>query len=169
MFIIKIIILLIIFSTSSFIGILISKKYSNRVKDLKEIKASLNVFLTKIKFTYEPIPEIFKEIAKNTTSNISTIFENASSQMKEKQAGQAWIDAIEQSSTELSKEDKNILKGMSKLLGKTSIEGQISEIELTQNFLSKQIEKAEQEKLKNEKLYRTLGMTIGLAIVILLL
>ena len=169
MFIIKTIILLIIFSTSSFIGILISKKYSNRVKDLKEIKASLNVFLTKIKFTYEPIPEIFKEIAKNTTSNISTIFENASSQMKEKQAGQAWIDAIEQSSTELSKEDKNILKGMSKLLGKTSIEGQISEIELTQNFLSKQIEKAEQEKLKNEKLYRTLGMTIGLAIVILLL
>ena len=32
----------------------------------------------------------------------------------------------------------------------------------------KQIEDAEQERQKNEKLYKTLGMTIGLAIVILL-
>ena len=39
-----------------------------------------------------------------------------------------------------------------------------SELELTK----KQIEDAEQERQKNEKLYKTLGMTIGLAIVILL-
>ena len=57
---------------------------------------------------------------------------------------------------------------MSKLLGKTNLEGQVSEIKLTQSFLKKQIEYAEQERQKNEKLYKTLGMTIGLAIVILL-
>jgi stage III sporulation protein AB len=57
---------------------------------------------------------------------------------------------------------------LSKLLGKTNLEGQVREIELTQSFLKKQIEDAEQERQKNEKLYKTLGMTIGLAIVILL-
>ena len=57
---------------------------------------------------------------------------------------------------------------MSTLLGKTNLEGQVREIELTQSFLKKQIEDAEQERQKNEKLYKTLGMTIGLAIVILL-
>ncbi len=168
MFIIKTAILVIIFCTSSAIGISISKKYANRVKNLKEIKSALNIFETKIKFTYEPIPEIFKEISQNTYKSVSEVFLNASNKMKELGAGDAWSQAIDNSNIEITKEDKNILKGLSKLLGKTNIEGQVSEIKLTTNFLDKQIEIAQQEKEKNEKLYKTLGMTIGLAIVILL-
>lgn len=56
-------IFLLIFLVSTAIGIMISKKYSNRVKDLREIKNSLNIFKTKIRYTYNPIPEIFKEIS----------------------------------------------------------------------------------------------------------
>lgn len=169
MFIIKTIILIIIFSTSSAIGIVISKKYSNRVQNLKEIKSALNIFETKIKFTYEPIPEIFKEISQNTYKSVSEVFETASNKMREMSAGNAWNKAIDNSNIEITKEDKNVLKGLSKLLGKTNIEGQISEIKLTTKFLDKQIETAERQKEKNEKLYKTLGMTIGLAIVILLI
>lgn len=169
MFIIKAIILTIIFSTSSAIGIVISRKYSNRVQNLKEIKSALNIFETKIKFTYEPIPEIFKEISQNTYKSVSEVFEAASNKMKEMSAGNAWNEAIDNSNIEITKEDKNVLKGLSKLLGKTNIEGQISEIKLTTKFLDKQIETAERQKEKNEKLYKTLGMTIGLAIVILLI
>ena len=54
------------------------------------------------------------------------------------------------------------------MLGKTDLEGQISEIKLVQNFLNTQIDLAEKEKQKNEKLYKTLGGVIGLAIVIIL-
>lgn len=169
MFVIKTAILIVIFSTSSAIGISISKKYSNRVRNLKEIKSTLNIFETKIKFTYEPIPEIFREISQNTYKSVSELFLNASNRMKELSAGEAWNEAIEGANIEITKEDKNILKGMSKLLGKTNVEGQISEINLTKKFLDRQIEIAEQEKNKNEKLYKTLGMTIGLAIVILLI
>ena len=169
MFVLKTIILLIIFCTSSLIGIAISKKYSNRVKNLKEIKSALNIFETKIKYTYESIPEIFKEISQGTYKSVSEVFLNASNKMKELSAGQAWSEAIDDSNIEITKEDKSILKGMSKLLGKTNVEGQISEINLTGKFLDKQIEIAQQEKDKNEKLYKTLGMTIGLAIVILLI
>ena len=55
------------------------------------------------------------------------------------------------------------------LLGKTDKEGQISEIELVQNFIDTQIKKAESEREKNEKLYRTLGTVMGVAIAIVLL
>ncbi|MFR1441101.1 MAG: hypothetical protein ACLST0_02475 [Clostridia bacterium] len=45
----------------------------------------------------------------------------------------------------------------------------MSQIDLTQNFLEKQIEEAKNEKDKNEKLYKKLGTIIGLAIVIVLI
>ena len=54
------------------------------------------------------------------------------------------------------------------MLGKTDVEGQISEIKLVQNFLDTQIEQAEVERQKNEKLYKTLGGVLGLAIAIIL-
>ena len=63
---IKYLTLIIILASTTYIGILISKKYLNRVKDLKEMKNALNIFSTKIKFTYEPIPQTFKEISEKT-------------------------------------------------------------------------------------------------------
>ena len=75
--ILKYIILFFIFGTTSFIGILISKKYSNRVKELQEMKSALSMFESKIKFRYEPIPEIFKEISNNFSEHIEEIFKNS--------------------------------------------------------------------------------------------
>lgn len=49
------------------------------------------------------------------------------------------------------------------------MEGQLSQIEITESFLEEQIRQAQEEKNKNEKLYQKLGMTIGLAIVIILM
>ena len=60
------------------------------------------------------------------------------------------------------------LKKLGKLLGQTDVEGQVSEIEVTENFLNMQIDKAEEDKKKNQKMYKTLGITIGLIFVIIL-
>ena len=51
----KFILLMLIFGGSSYIGLLISKKYSKRTEELKQIKTALNMLETKIKFTYEPL------------------------------------------------------------------------------------------------------------------
>ena len=83
-------------------------------------------------------------------------------------AGEAWEESIDLSNNYLNKEDKQALKTLSKLLGVTDLEGQISQIEITQEFLDKQIEEAEFQRNKNEKLYKKLGITIGLSIVIML-
>ena len=169
MLIFKAFILLIIFSVSSFLGLNLSKKYSSRVKELKEIKSALNMFEEKIKFTYETIPDVFFEISQNTSESISKIFEQASYNMKMMSAGLAWEKAIDESNTKLTKEDKETLRGLAKMLGKTDLDGQVSEIRLVQKFLETKIQDAELEKSKNEKLYKTLGVTCGLAIVIMLI
>ena len=167
--IIKYLMLLFVFIGSSFIGRCIAKKYSYRLEELEEMKNILNVFKSKIRFTYEPIPEIFREITNNAKENIGQIFEKAEKNMQNFSAGEAWEKAVQTSETNLINEDLHVLLMLSKMLGQTDVEGQISQIEITENFLEKQIKEAQQEKNRNEKLYRKLGTTIGLAIVIILI
>ena len=167
--IVKYFMLLLVLIASSLIGRFIAKKYSYRLEELEEIKNILNVFKSKIRFTYEPIPEIFREIASNAQENIGQIFEKAGKNMQDFSAGEAWEKAVQTSETNLTNQDLHVLLMLSKMLGQTDVEGQISQIEITENFLEKQIKEAQQEKNKNEKLYRKLGTTIGLAIVIILI
>lgn len=164
MIIIKFISLIAILLFSSYIGIIISNKYKNRVEDLKEIKRGLNIFETKIKYTYEPVPEIFQEISRNLKPNIADVFINASKNMGGNTAKEAWNYAIENSNTSMNKEDIEVIKGLGKLLGKTDLAGQVSQIELTDKFIDTQIEKAEREYTKNEKLYKTLRSCFGTCI-----
>lgn len=169
MVIIKGLLLFTSFAISVVIGLMCSGKYKNRVNELKELKTALTIMQTKMRYTYEPIPEIFQEIANSSKQTISLIFLTAIQKMEQKAAGQAWQEAIEETPLSVKQEDKTILKGLSKLLGKTDVEGQISQIELTIHFLSTQIEKAEIERAKNEKMYKTLGVVGGCAIVIFLI
>ena len=55
------------------------------------------------------------------------------------------------------------------MLGVTDLQGQISQIELTQSLLNSQIKEAQEEKVKNSKMYKTLGITVGLAVGIILI
>ena len=146
-----------------------SKKYSNRLRDLKEMRKALNFFEEKIKFTYEPIPDVFEEISGKVKENIGEIFHNSSKLMENESAGVSWENAVDHSNNNFTKEDKDIIKGLAKMLGKTDIDGQVSEIRLTCKFIDVQIKDAEKEKTKNEKLYKTLGATVGLALVIILI
>lgn len=166
--VLKYFILFIILVACSLIGKYLSKKYVIRVNELEEMRNALNMFKSKIKFTYEPIPKIFEEIAQTTYTNIGQVFNSAKEKMITNTANIAWEEAIEESENNLTKEDKYVLKTLSKLLGQTDVEGQTSQIEITQKFLETQIKEAQKEKEKNEKLYSKLGTTIGLAIVIIL-
>lgn len=65
-------------------------------------------------------------------------------------------------------EDLNIVMSVGNMLGKTDVEGQVSELDLSIGFVELQIEKAEAECRKSEKLYKSLGSIVGLAIVIIL-
>lgn len=169
MIIIKYISIILVFFLSVYIGNLISIKYTLRLKELKDIKNALNIIESKIKFTYEPIADIFIQTSKMVSKNISEIFLQATNNMKTDNAEEAWYKSVETVTTNLSLEDKENLKSFGKMLGKTNKEGQISRIELTKTFIEMQVEKAKYEEQKNAKLYKTLGVVVGLVFVIILI
>ena len=169
MIIFKYIIICLVFLISFLIGNIISKRYILRVKELKDFKNALNIIENKIKFTYEPLPEIFIQTSKLLSKNISKIFIQATNYMKTLGAQESWEKAIKESNTYLNKDDIENIKSFGNLLGKTDKEGQISSIELTKTFMEIQIEKAKKEEEKNAKMYKTLGAIVGLALVIILI
>lgn len=171
MYVLKFILLTIVFCTSTIIGVLISKKYSSRVQILKELKKALNIFEVKINFSFETITEIFSEIAQKTNGVASKIFECTVKNIdcENMPAGEAWDRSIDSNCDNLKKEDVNCLKTLGKLLGKTDAEGQVNQLKLVSTFLEKQIAEADEEKNKNEKLYQKLGAVVGLIIVIVLI
>ena len=165
-------ILFIIFLIVAYIGNLISKKYRNRVDELKSFKEAFNILEAKIKFTYEPLGDIFEEISNLFYKNkIKSIFEDAKKYMKKMELKSSWDVSIDENKQKLSlnNEDIKVIKNLGNMLGKTDIQGQLSEIKLNMSFLDTQIICAEEECKKNEKMYRSLGTIFGLAIIIILI
>ena len=113
---IKYCMLFFVFLIATLIGKNISKKYKFRLDELEELKNALNIFKSKIKFTYEPIPEIFVGISNNSNKNISNLFNMAVDKMKTEYAGVAWERAVDEFQSNLNEEDRQVLKTLSKLL-----------------------------------------------------
>lgn len=166
--IIKGINLILIMIICTYLGVDKSKRYQKREIELKNIKNSFNIFKTKINYTYETVKDIFKEISKLVYQNNENFFGNTIKFSENNlNINDAWNESIEKTLSNLSKEDKEILNMFGKTLGKTDKDGQISQIELANEFLDKQILLAEEERKKNGKMYKTLGITIGLTLVII--
>lgn len=169
---VKYTILFFIFIIATCIGNLFSKKYRNRVNELKNFKEVFNILESKIKFTYEPLGDIFEEISNLFYKNsINSIFIDAKKNMNKLGLKKSWDNAINNNIKNLSlnNEDLNIIKNLGNMLGKTDVAGQLNEINLSMSFLDTQIAMAEEECKKNEKMYRTLGTIFGLAIIIILI
>ena len=159
--ILKIVLFTMVLAMCSFLGIIKANRFKLRVIDLCEMKKALNLIITKMRYTYEPLPELFKEVSKELNKNIAHTY------MNELNAKEAWEKSVGESSSNFTNEDINIIKGLGNLLGKTDLEGQLMQIELTTKLLEDNIKEAESLQRKNTKLYKTLGTTIGLAIMII--
>lgn len=168
MYILKCLLYSMIVFASVQIGRVIASRYTNRYQELKECKVALSMLQNQMEYTMKPVSEIFQEIGKKVKHPIAMLFQKAALYMGENSAAQAWEHSIEEVGTNLSKEDKAILKDLGNVLGKTDLEGQVKGMQLVQAFLDNQIQDALVEQKKNGKLYKTLGVVGGITIVILL-
>ena len=151
------------------IGILLSRKYKYRLEELDELKNEFKIIENKIKYTYQPLEEIFFEIAEISSMEVKSLFREVASNIKAKGAEKAWKDGVKKVDLSIKKEDKDILNEFGVLLGKTNKEGQLNQINFILELLERQIEQAKTEREKNENMYQKLGLIFGIGIVIILI
>lgn len=168
MIIIKYICLILIFLTSSKIGFIKSKNLKKRVEELNKIESSFNLFKTKIEYTNDVIEDIFKQISSIIYNNRINIFLNTIDKKDNKRLFESWSISLEEN-LYLKEDDKELLKIFGKNLGKLDKKGQVFQLDEIISLIKKQIQNAEEEVKKNEKMYKSLGTIIGAVIVIILI
>lgn len=172
--VLKSILIITVLIISTFIGYVLANKFTARVAELNDLLLALEIFETKIKYTYDSLTTSFRYIADNLKTKAYRIFfitAEEINQNKNDSAGDCFRTVIDNEKVflNLNKEDIEILKELGVSLGQTDIEGQIKNIRLVHTSLKKQLENAREEKLKNFKLYRNMGVLSGLIIIIILL
>lgn len=161
MFVVKMVMICLIIWICNTIGKIKADSFQQRYLELKKVKRGLGIFRSKLEFTYEPVGEIFEDISR-------LVYEDEDNIFKRFLENNDWNLAVENQKN-FEKEDKEVAKGLGKMLGKLDKDGQLNEIYLVDGFIDKQIEEAFEVKQKNEKLYKVLGRSVGLAIAIILI
>ena len=173
-FLFKLILLLLVFVVSSLIGFLIANRYSKRVKELEDFLLSLELFETKITYTYDDLIETFTYISENLKTKIYRIYFITAEKLRENvnmSAGDIFRNVVDEERIflELNAREIETIKNLSVSLGQLDVESQIKNIKLTSQMTQTLLQNAYEENRKNFKLYRNMGMLGGLVLIILLI
>lgn len=111
----KIVLCGIIFSLCTHLGFLKSKKFQKRVGQLKNFKNALEIFKTKIKYTKQPIKEVFEELGNQIEGETGQVFFSV---LEYEDINIGWTESLLSSNLALSIEDLEILSNLGNTLRK---------------------------------------------------
>ena len=167
MLIIRVLIAIGIVLIASLLGIKKAKKYELREYVLKETIDLFNGMQNEMEYTLSSIPNAIESIRMRFKTKLKDVLGNISFEMlkynMEKNIIINEIDTLE----ELTAYDKQIISMSLIELGKTDIKGQIGIIKSTCANLEGQLKEATDDRQKNSKLYKTVGVATGLIIAII--
>ena len=170
----KLILLLSIVVICSFIGFSYGEEFLKRTNQLKELLRIVIELENEIIYSHTPLPECLKKIALKTKEPIKKLLEVVEEKLIKNEVLDVY-DAFsrgindEKENLSLKQEHYDIILDLSKSLGETSIDNQHNIFSLAKEKLKREIEETEKESKKNTKAYRSLGLGIGLMIVIFLM
>ena len=97
--IVKIFLLITVLVISTAIGFFISNRFSTRVKELEDLIVALELFETKISYTYDSLIDTFTYISENLKTKIYRIFFITAEHLRENKnlsAGDVFRNVIEE-------------------------------------------------------------------------
>lgn len=167
---IKIFISVAIISISTYIGILKSNKLKSREYILREMVTFLGLVENEIRYMMSMLPNAYESARQKLNTNLKDVIGNIVVDMLKfdntSLIEQSMVTNISTLDT-LYDYDKNVFTTTLKNLGRSDLDSQINIIENGINILQNQIKEANEVKLKNSKLYKTVGTITGIMIVII--
>ncbi len=164
---------LIIF-TAYLMGCQVCALYQRRVRYLEEIIMGLELFRAEVNYGLTPLPQAFQNIGKKFKNPVGSLFVDFSLSLlqgKGLSALECWRAVLEKRSSELALKDEQmeILERLGSTWGQGDKDGQRKQISLIQELLKHALEGARNERQKNDKLWKYLGLLGGVTVVLFLI
>lgn len=151
------------------IGFVVADNYSRRPKELRDLLTALQMLETEVMYGAVPLPDALQHIAQFSGGPIRDLFAGARSMLLSGQgrtAGEAWQSSLAAifPASSLSDTDQAILAGFGVSLGVSDREDQVKHINLAREQLKREEARATEESLRCVRLWKSLGVLVGLAV-----
>lgn len=155
------------------VGFLVAGNYCKRPQQLRQLQTAFQMLETQICYSATPLPEALLYVAQRCNSSISLLFKRTGECLSSRQgvtAYVAWKQSLDDlyKQTALNHQDQEILLQFGMNLGKSDREEQIKHLQLLQTQLKAEEKNGNEERQKNERLWKYSGVLVGLLLVILL-
>lgn len=156
------------------LGFFKAARLQRRVGALRGLQAGLQVLDTEIAYAATPLPDAFRRIGNTFSSPAATLFAEVAEQLAgrpETGAPDLWETAVRRLAADMALEppDVEVLLQFGRTLGASDRADQRKHIRVACDRLRVQEEAARQEAATRARMWRSLGVLIGAAIVVLLM
>lgn len=157
---------------STAMGFSVAAMYRNRPAELRSLQSALKLLESEIDYASRPLPEALAEVARRLSGPERTLLNRASQLLGHgdvSSASRAWELAVEEyfSASSLSGADRDVLIDLGRSLGISDRDDQIRHLRLALSRLVRQEETAEEDRSRNERLWRYLGILSGGVLVLI--
>jgi len=152
-------------------GILIGNAAAHRLKErferLDSIIASLSIIKAKLALNLTPIPDILSELSsENHCAVYGEIYRRYSF---DEPFSDTWCSCFSEYAADLGDETVQILCGLGQMLGKYDASEQCEAIDYALLRLGKKLDELRSEYAEQGRLYRKLGVALGLGTAVMLM
>ncbi len=157
---------------TTLLGFLAAARLNRRVGALRAFLGALELLERELSFRLTPMPALLAILAQRSPAPVDAFFTRCLQSMDglgEKTLAQIWDEALVAVPMDLGKEAGQILRELGSVLGRYDGQGQRESLNLAQIRLEQCLLAAGEERSRMGRVYRSLGLTLGALLVILLL
>ncbi|WP_170007623.1 stage III sporulation protein SpoIIIAB [Bacillus fonticola] len=168
---IKIVGAICILAATTWIGFEFSRQFSERPRQLRQLKTALRSLEAEIMYGHTPLHEATRRLAKQMPNPIALLFSSFSKRLIETDttASVAWETSLREvwKWTALNKGEFEVLSQFGQTLGKHDRGTQQKQIVLALTHLEREETEARDRQSKYEKMIKSLGVLSGLLLIVL--
>ncbi len=174
MLVFKLIFSIFIIVSCSLIGFIYGGIYKKRLDNLNNLLYCLRALEREVIISQTPLPDALEIVASTGKGHIASIFRTIKEDLIENKRGEIYYSflAVEKTLRQeyfLKNEDLDAILSFSKVIGRTNRDDQKKNFHIVLDKIGDLEIEANVERLRNEKLYRSLGILLGLTITIILI
>ncbi|AFS78383.1 stage III sporulation protein AB [Gottschalkia acidurici 9a] len=173
MFTVKILGCLFVIISSTMIGMEYSKKYTERLNNLVYVQNCIQLLETEIVYSCNPLPNALENVYNKGNKKVSFLFEEIRKYLLENK-DKTLFESFEYSLSKfkdklyLEDEDTEIILSLGRVLGVSDRLDQEKHFKTILVNLEMNHKDANEKKSKNAKMYKSLGVLFGFALVLIL-